>query len=287
MTNAFVEVLRDPDVKVIPSCHDPLTARLARLHGFPAVMVAGYDLGAALAVTEPVLTAPEMVEACRLIKRSTDITVIVDVGAGFGDPVHIAQLARDLQLIGVEAVQLEDQIYPKRVHYFKDYQEHIVPLDEMLQRVEWVKRTCGDDLAVLARTDAYATHGEDEALRRVRALAEAGADAILAFPRDAEEARRLPRSTTAPVVYVNTNGNRVNRPVLGAQEAADLGYSLLVDVHSMLFAGFAAMEAVIRELAETGAVEATEHIAQRRRLEEVLDVPRLLAIEEETVEAPS
>jgi 2-methylisocitrate lyase-like PEP mutase family enzyme len=281
--NAFVEVLRDPGTVVIPSVHDALTARLAAAHGFPAATLAGYDLGTSLVVTEPLLTKTEVADACAQIKRTTDIALLVDIGAGFGEPVHAAQTARDLALIGVDAVQLEDQIYPKRVHYFKDYQEHIVSLDELKTKLEWVRRGGGDDLAVVARTDAYATDGEDEALRRVQALEAEGVDAIMAFPRTLEEARRLPQETSTPVIYVNTNGNRVGRPTISGPEAAELGYSLVLDVHTLLFAAFAAMDEAARRLAEDG-VDGGDHIEVRRRVEQVLDVDGLLEIEAATVE---
>jgi methylisocitrate lyase len=278
--NRFAALLGRDAATVVPACHDALSARVAEVHGFEAAAVSGYDAGAALGVTEPLLTASEVVAVCTQIRRTTAIPLLVDVGAGFGEPLHAARAVQDLALVGVEAVQIEDQVYPKRAHYFNDYDEQLISLEAMLAKLHAVRRAVGDAVALVARTDAFAVADEKEALRRVEAFAEAGADAVMAFPRTVEEATRLPRAVDAPVVYVNTHGNRVGRPALSARAAGELGYAAVVDAHTLLFAGFTAMEEAAARLARDDP--APEAIGVRRRVEEVLRVDELLAIEAQT-----
>lgn len=287
-TNRFASLLHEPSVTMIPSCYDALSARVAEVHGFPAVAVSGYDVGAALGVTEPILTASEVVAVCTSIKRVTDLALVVDVGAGFGEPIHARRAVADLALVGVDAVHIEDQIYPKRAHYFADYQEHLIPLEHMLDKIRTVREACGDGVALIGRTDAFATSGEKDAVRRIRAFVEAGVDAVMAFPRNWEEAERLPRATDAPVIYVNTHGNRVDRPILSVDQAQAMGYRALLDAHTLLFAGFDAMESAARLLAADEEPEQPiDAIAVRRRIEQVLRVPELIDVEAATVERGS
>lgn len=282
--NAFKGLLEADDTAVVATVYDALSARMAQRAGFRAVGLSGYDLGAVTGVTEPLLTMPDVLAACRSIRRAISIPIKVDCGAGFGDPMHVVQLVEELKLARIDAMSIEDQVYPKRAHYFRDYRERTIPLDDMLAKIRWAKRTAGENVVVIGRTDAYKTDGQEEAVRRCRAFLDAGADAIMAFPNTLDEAKALPAQLGAPVIYVNTHGNRVGRPMLTARQAHDFGYALLMEAHLFLFYAVDGMQKGAAQYPARGAFDSEFAIAVRQQVEEILDVQRLYEIEEDTVE---
>lgn len=285
--NAFRAYLEGSKTAVFPGVYDALTARIAERFGFPGISVGGYDVGAVTAVTEPLLTMTEMLDAARRIKRAVKVPMIVDVGAGFGEPMHVVRMMEDVREARIEAVHLEDQIYPKRAHYFKDYREHTVSLEEFVDKIRWAKTAGGDEVVVIARTDTFKTEGAVEAVRRARAALEAGADGVLAFPNSMEEAAAFPREVPGPVIYVNTHGNRVGRPRLTQDDAQRMGYRILIETHVFLFAAFDAMTAIAKTHAGDRPFEVADAIETRRRVEEILKVQKLVDIESATVEGRS
>lgn len=282
--NRFKALLEGPQTAVLPGCYDPLSARIAEHFGFPGISVGGYDIGATSTITEPLLTKTEMLEAARSIRRAVAVPMIVDVGAGFGEPMHVARMMEDAREARIDAVHLEDQVYPKRAHYFKDYREHTLSLEEFLDKIRWAKKAVGDGVVVIARTDTFKTEGADEAVRRGRAALEAGADGVLAFPNSLEEAIDFPKRIPGPVIYVNTHGNRVGRPQLTKADAQRMGYRVLVETHVLLFAAFDAMMAIAKSHSDDRPFEVADSIGTRRRVEEMLRIQKLLEIEGGTVE---
>lgn len=195
-----------------PVVYNPLTGMLAKNAGFEVIGVGGYSLGANLMTPEPLLTLTECVEHSRRIVLATQMPVVVDAGAGFGSPVHVQRTVREFEGAGVAGIHLEDQVYPKRVHYHRGI-EHVVPAQEMVERIQAAVEARQDpDFVLVARTDAMATDGYDEAIRRAHAYVEAGADLIYAWPNDDDEARRAPGDIPAPSVYGVSEGNRLGRP---------------------------------------------------------------------------
>jgi methylisocitrate lyase len=283
--NKFKELLASGRLLLAAGCQDALSARFAERYGFDVALLGGYDLGAALCITEPLITETETVLEARYITRAVSIPLLVDIGAGYGEPMHVVRTIEDLKQVGVAAVQLEDQIYPKRAHYYADYTEHLLPLEEMLEKLHWAKEAAGDDVFILGRTDAFKTDGADEAIRRARAFFEAGVDAVTAFPNTLEEAEAFPKSVDGPVFYGNTHGNRIGRPMLTPDQAEAFGYAMHWDCHGLLFSAFAAMEQAAESFTkEHGWQFGFDTIALRQRCDEMAGVPRLLAIERETVE---
>lgn len=282
--NKFKALLNGPQTAVLPGVYDPFSARIAERYGFPGISIGGYDIGATSTVTEPLLTMTEMLDVAIRIKRAVKIPMIVDMGAGFGEPMHVVRLMEEAREARIDAVHIEDQIYPKRAHYFKDYREHTLGLKEFLEKISWAKKAGGDDVVVVARTDTFKTEGAKEAVKRSRAALEAGADGILAFPNTREEAVEFPRQVPGPVMYVNTHGNRVGRPMLTRDEAQGMGYRILCETHLLLFAAFDAMTALAGSHAGNRPFNVPDSIGTRRKIEELLKVQNLLAIEEATVE---
>ncbi len=285
--NPWKQLLTSGRVVVVPGVWDGFSARLAQSCGYPAVLLGGYHLGAVVGSLEPLVTATETVDACRQIKRAITIPLRVDVGAGFGEPMHVIRLVKDLKMIGVEAISLDDQHYPKRAHYHRDYQEHIIPLSDALDKIRWAKKAAGDDMFLFARTDAFRTDGATEGIRRCRAYLEAGADGVAVFPNTIEEAAEIPSKVPGPVWYANTRGNRVGRPVLTPRQAQEFGYAGLGDGHVLFFAAFVGMEARATGYSfENSWPDIGDEIAIRNRIEKVKNLQEAYDVEADTVEKP-
>ncbi|MFI5386543.1 MAG: isocitrate lyase/phosphoenolpyruvate mutase family protein, partial [Fimbriimonadales bacterium] len=126
----FRELLNKPGIIHQPAVFDPLTARIAEEVGFEAVGLGGYAMGAHLGTTEPLLNLEDVATMTRYVTRVTGLAVMADAGAGFGEPLHAMHTVRVLEHAGAASIHMEDQIYPKRVHYHKAV-EHIIPIDEM------------------------------------------------------------------------------------------------------------------------------------------------------------
>jgi methylisocitrate lyase len=289
MTTRFRRLVARPGLIVAPACFDPLTARIAAGLGFECIALGGYALGAASAVSEPLMTMTEVVDAARRITSCVEVPLIVDAATGFGEPLHVMRTVREFERAGVAAIHIEDQIFPKRAHYHRDYREHTVSAEEMIDKIRFARQARLDpEFAIIARTDTMRTDGYAEGIRRARLYAEAGADLVMLFPNTAEEAARAPGECPVPLVYVNSSGNRVGRPVYPAQELERLGYKINYDAISVTIASFQATSALLRRLKETGltGLDPAEAIAARKGIEDTIGLEEHYAVEEQTVERP-
>ena len=287
MTTRLRGLLARPGLIVAPACFDPLTARTAASLGFDCIALGGYAYGSASAISEPRLTMTEMVDAARRITSVVDVPLIVDAATGFGDPLHVMRTVREFERAGVAAIHIEDQVFPKRAHYHRDYREHTVSAEEMVDKVRFACSARQDpDFVIVARTDTVRTEGYDEGVRRARLYAEAGADMVMLFPNTAEEAARAPRDCPIPLIYVNSSGNRVGRPVYSTRELERLGYKMAYDAIGATIASFQATSAMLRTLKETGlsGLDPAEAIAARKAIEDTIGLEEHYAVEEQTVE---
>ena len=212
---------------------------------------------------------------------------MVDAGAGYGDPLHCMRTVREFERAGAAAIHIEDQVYPKRAHYHRDYREHTIPAEDMVQKVRFACQARRDpDFVLMARTDTMRTHGYEEGVRRANLYAEAGADMVMLFPNNAEEARRAPRDCNAPLIYVNSSGNRVGRPVFHTRELEEMGYKIDADAISTIIASYRAVRSVLESLKRSGltGLEQAEAIATRKAIEDSIGLEAQYRVEEQTVE---
>lgn len=282
------QLLNQKEPIVRPAVGDAFMARIAQEAGFNCVAVGGYALGARTCIPEPLHDLSFVAREARQIQQALTIPVTVDCGAGFGEAIHVWQTVRELELGGLAAIQIEDQIFPKRAHYHRDYQEHTIEREHMLEKVTaaYEART-NPDFVIIARTDAMKTEGYDEAVLRGNAYAKAGADMVMVFPSTIEETRRAPRDIDAPCAYVVSHGNRVGRPVPRAEELIDMGYKLISYSSLGSLVVYRELLKVFTQLRTTGdAGQTTEHMIEARKaLEDLIGLPALYAIEEKTTES--
>jgi methylisocitrate lyase len=287
---AMRELMAKPGPIMRPAVTDPLMARIAQDVGFNCVGIGGFVMGAHTCVTEPLLTMTEFADEARRIQSSIEIPAMVDVGAGFGEAIQVWRMVREMEKTGIAGIQMEDQVFPKRAHYHRDYQEHTIELPHMLEKIAAVMEgRQNKDFVLMARTDAMNTHGYDEAVRRANAYAKAGADLVMVFPNTLEETIRAPKDIDAPLVYVVSHGNRVGRPVPTADELAGMGYKVISYAILSVLVTYRAIYQSFKRLRTTG--DAGEDLAEmqalRQSIENLIGLPELYAIEERTTEKKS
>jgi methylisocitrate lyase len=286
MPSRLRQLLQSERVIVAPVCYDPLTARLVESLGFKAAYLGGFALGAVTCLTEPLTNMSEMAEHARRIARRINVPLIIDGNAGFGEPIHTIRAIQEFEWGGVAGTHIEDQYYPKRAHYHKGI-EHIISIEEMVMKIRAAVRARQDkDFLIIARTDSMRTHGFDEGVKRGNAYIEAGADMVMCFPNSIEESQRAPQEIPAPLVYVNSQGNRLGWPIFSMQEFADMGWKMVVEAIIAPFVAIQALKRAYGQLAHDRRItlDPAEMQAVRKEIEDLIGLEEYYAIEAETVE---
>ena len=187
---------------VVPGVYDVLSAKIAERAGFPAVVLTGYGL-AASHLGEPdvgLLTQTEVLETARRVTAAVAIGVIVDGDTGYGGPLNVQRMVRELVAMGARGVLLEDQCWPKRCGHMRG--KEVIPAEEHAAKIRAAVDARGDTpFVITARTDALETDGLDEAIRRARLYKEAGATLLFVEgPRTKQELRRIGAELPPPLV---------------------------------------------------------------------------------------
>lgn len=257
-TSSLREQLEDKTkIIVLPGVFDALSARIAEQVGFDAMFQTGYGSSAALLGMPDFgfLNAGETVDNARRIIRAVKVPVLVDADTGYGNPLNVWRLVQDLESLGAAGIFLEDQIWPKRCGHMigKD----VIPKDEYLPKLKAaIEARKSKDFVIVARTDARAPIGLDEAIERGKAYKKVGADVIFVeAPRSIEELKKVAEEIDAPLV-ANMIEDGVT-PTLSAQELLNLGYRMAVFPLSALYSATYAMRQVLTELKKTGATRMT------------------------------
>ncbi|MEM2759439.1 MAG: oxaloacetate decarboxylase [Nitrososphaerales archaeon] len=239
-------------IVVMPGVYDALSARIAEQTGFDVVFQSGYSVSAGMLGMPDYgfLNAGETVEQARRIVRTISIPLIVDIDTGYGNPLTVWRLIRELESAGAAGVFLEDQVWPKRCGHMSGKQ--VVSTDEYIPKLKaalGARRS--KEFVIVARTDAIEPLGIDEAIRRGREYRKVGADAVfIEAPHTLEELRRIGKSVDAPLVANMMEGGRT--PLLSDKELKKLGFRLVVFPLSALFATTYAIREVFQTLRAKG-----------------------------------
>jgi len=258
----------EPGIVRLPGAHDPLAALLARRAGFKALYLSGAALTASLGLPDlGVLTLSELTFFARAICRAADLPLVVDGDTGYGEALNVMRLVRELEDAGAAAVQIEDQVLPKKCGHLSD--KRLVAPEEMARKVAAAARAARH-LRIVARTDAVASEGLEAAIARARLYRAAGAHAI--FPealRTVEELRAFTLAVPGPLLANMTEFGR--SPLLGADQLAQLGYKMVIWPVTALRVAARAMEECYAELARSGTQQALlGRMQTRRELYEVI-----------------
>ena len=277
------ELLETSPPVFAPVCLDPLTARTLEGLGYGAAYLSGGALGFQLAVSEALLTLTEMAEAARRITARSSIALIVDGGVGFGDAVHASRAVAEIEATGAAAIELEDQVAPKRAHHHKGV-EHLVSRETMVGKLEAAVAARRDpDFLIIARTGAVRNESYEAALERGRAYRAAGADLVMLRPDTAEQWRDAVTAIDAPLAAMGSFGSRTRA------EWEALGWPLVIDPFTGQVAGWLAAREAARHFIEEGTSGEDEAAigAGYEAIKEAAGMAALYAIEERTTEHPS
>jgi 2-methylisocitrate lyase-like PEP mutase family enzyme len=247
----FRELLRPEGLVIAPGAYDCITARTIAQAGFGAVYMTGAGTAATLGYPDyGLLTMSEMADNAGRIAAAVDVPVIADADTGYGNELNATRTVREYERRGVAGLHIEDQGFPKKCGHLDD--KAIVPRDEYLAKVRAAVAARRDpDFFIIARTDARAVLGFDEAVTRANAALAAGADmAFVEAPQTIEEVAAVPRRVNGPcLINVVWRGKT---PEIGFAEARQMGYRLAI-VPGMLFkAVIGICDATLAELRRTG-----------------------------------
>jgi 2,3-dimethylmalate lyase len=238
VTTRLRELLAQPDLLVAPGAYDALSARLIAQAGFPAVYMTGFGTAASVLGQPDVglLTMSEMVSrAAALAAVVGERPLIADADTGYGNPINVRRTVHEYERAGVAAIHIEDQVWPKKCGHMEGKQ--VIPLDEMVQKIRAAVDARQDpDFVIIARTDANAVYGLEDALHRGQAYREAGADVIfIEAPRSMEELRAIAQAfPDVPLLYNWAESGKT--PLLSLEEIHALGFKLVIFPVSLLFA---------------------------------------------------
>jgi 2-methylisocitrate lyase-like PEP mutase family enzyme len=251
-TTQFKQYVYSPEIVMIPGVADALLAKLAQKAGFKAVFLSGYAASAELLGAPDVglLTMTEMVECARRIAGAVDIPVFADGDNGHGNATNVIRTMKEFEKAGVAAIFFEDQISPKRCGHMSGKQ--VIPYGEMVAKIRAAVDARSDsDLLIMARTDALAVAGIDDAIERMHRYLDAGADmSFVESPGSTEDMRRITGEIGAPNMANMVPGGRT--PILTAKQLEELGFAVVAYPTMLTYTVARAAEQALAHLQATG-----------------------------------
>ena len=220
------QLLNRKGIIMAVGAHDAWSARLIEMAGFPAVFMTGYGASASL-LGQPdigLLSMSEMADQARRMAAAIDIPILADADTGYGGVLNVVRTVREYENAGIAAIQMEDQVIPKRCGHMEGKQ--VIPKEEMVSKIRAaVYARKSDDFSIIARTDARAINGLDDALERAQAYAEAGADIIfIEAPQSIEEMKKIGQVIKKPLMANMVEGGKT--PFLTGKQLEDMGYKI-------------------------------------------------------------
>jgi methylisocitrate lyase len=268
------------EIIVLPGVFDALSAKVAENVGFQAIFQTGYGSAASLLGMPDFgfLNAGENIENARRIIRSVDLPVIVDVDTGYGNPLTVWKIVNDLIAYGAAGIFLEDQVWPKRCGHMRG--KEVIGVDEYIQKLRAaVTASENKNFIIVARTDARAPLGIDEAIERGKIYRKEGADVVFVeAPQSEEELREIPTKINAPLL-ANMIENGVT-PTFSADELKSMGYSMVVFPLSGLYAATYAMKKIFSHLKSNGTTKGcTDTMLDFDEFNELVELPKFMQME--------
>jgi 2-methylisocitrate lyase-like PEP mutase family enzyme len=250
------KLLASRESTLLPGAANALAARIIEDVGYKAVYVSGAG------VTNTFLGAPdiglisltELASHVSAMRDAVSLPLIVDADTGFGNAINVGHTIRVLERSGANAIQLEDQDFPKRCGHFSG--KSVIGAAEMVQKIHAAVDSRHDaDLVIVARTDAIASHGFNEAMDRAAAYIEAGADmTFVEAPKTTEEMSQISKRLAVPQIVNIVAGGLT--PMLGLDELTKMGFSMILYANAALQASMAGMQKVLGHLKSHGSLDA-------------------------------
>jgi len=267
----FRAALGSGKLQLVPGAFNPLSAKLIQDKGFDGVYISGAVIAADLGLPDIGLTTlTEVSNRAKQISRMTDLPSLVDADTGFGEPMNVARTVQELEDAGVAGLHIEDQVNPKRCGHLDG--KAVVDSDTATKRIRAAVDSRRDpNLLIMARTDIRAIDGMAAAIDRVKALVDAGADAI--FPeamKDLAEFEAIRAAVDVPVLANMTEFGKSE--LLSTEQLAGVGINLVIFPVSLLRLAMGAAERGLDTIKREGSLNSElANMQTRARLYELLD----------------
>ena len=249
------DMLQRREAVLLPGVANALAARVIEDIGFKAIYVSGAGItNTYLGVPDiGLISVTELADNVAAIRDAVALPLIVDADTGFGNAINVGRTVKVLERAGANAIQLEDQDFPKRCGHFSG--KHVIPAVEMVQKIHAAVDARHDrDFAIMARTDAIAVHGFEDAIERAQAYIEAGADiTFVEAPRSEEQMREIPKLLKVPQLVNIVAGGLT--PMIEFDTLAGMGFTLILYANAALQASVAGMQKVLGHLHARGTLD--------------------------------
>lgn len=275
---AFRQIVESRSAVLLPGAANALSARIIEDIGFQAVYLTGAgftntqlglpDLG--------LVTATEIVEATARISDVCRLPILVDMDTGFGNALNTYGTVQKLERAGAAAIQIEDQVFPKKCGHFSG--KAVIPVEEMLGKLKaCLDARTDENTLIVARTDARAIDGFEAALERAHRMAEVGVDVLFVeAPESFEEIKAIGALPTPQLVNFVVGGKT---PMMGIEDLREAGFSLVLFANAALQASIKAQQEVLSSLHRHGSLEeVTDRLATFSERQRVVGKPELDAL---------
>ena len=254
---------------LLPGAANALAARVIEDLGFEAIYVTGAGVTNTFLGMPDIglLTVTELADHVAAMRDAVSLPLIVDGDTGFGNAINVGRTVRTLERAGASAIQLEDQDFPKRCGHFSG--KSVIPTAEMVQKIRAAADARVDrDFVIVARTDAIAVNGFEDAMARANAFIEAGADmTFVEAPRTPEQIAAIPKLAVPQFLNIVAGGLT---PMLPRADLETMGYALVLYANAALQAAVAGMQTVLGHLKAQGSLDGVSDklagFAERQRL---------------------
>lgn len=279
-TSLFRKYILEDSILVMPGAHDALTARIVEQTGFKAITIGGYSASASL-LGQPdlsFLSLTEMVDCIHRIVGAVDIPVFTDGDTGHGGVLNVRRTVKEIERTGAAGMFIEDQIFPKRCGHMLDKQ--VIEKKEMVAKIKAaVDARVDDDFVIMARTDALAVNGLEDAIERANIFRQAGADLIFVeAPTTIEQMRTITAQVDAPTLANNIEGGK--SPLLSANELEEIGYNTVVFPVAATYAVAKVVIDLMSELDTTGTTAGfRDRMVSFDEFNQLIDLDRLRSLE--------
>ena len=243
-------LLKSGEAVPVPGVTDPLTSIIADRMGFKCLYFSGAAFSASLGIPDiGLFSIDQLIDSVKWITRSTNLPLIVDIDTGFGEVVNVIRVIKELEYLGVAAVQLEDQVSPKRCGHLDGKQ--IVSEQHFVEKLD-AALEARENMLIIARTDSRDVYSFDESIKRGILYRDSGADVI--FPEALEnidEFKQYAMRINTPLLANMTEFGK--SPLLSVKELGDIGYNLVIFPATGQRAALGAVKRVFTDIKETGS----------------------------------
>jgi 2-methylisocitrate lyase-like PEP mutase family enzyme len=279
VTQQLRKLIDSKQCTIAPGVFDGLSAKLVERANFKLIYASGGAISRSMGYPDLGLVSfTEVCEHLANIVEATTLPVIADADTGYGNALNVRRTVRAFERIGAAALHLEDQQFPKRCGHLDD--KSLVPISEMVQKIRMAKDSLQDpDFVIIARTDAIAIEGLEQAIERSQAYLKAGADVIFVeAPETEEQIELIAKSLPQPKLINMFAGGKT--PLVPISRLQKLGYSIVIIPSDLQRAAIKAMENTLKTIFKNGdSAEILDQLATFQEREVIVETEKYLKLD--------